>query len=69
MKKYLFTTIMLLNLSTIIAQTNSFDVFTYRPPEFFTKTKLPSGVQWSLKNNDTNFCIITIYKSGRPNLI
>ena len=63
MKKYLFTTIMLLNLSTIIAQTNSFDVFTYRPPEFFTKSELPSRVQWSIKNNDTGFCLITIYKS------
>ena len=46
-----------------IAQTNSFDVFTYQSQEFFTKSELPSRVQWSMKNNDTSFCVITIYKS------
>lgn len=56
---------MLTSLSGSVAQTNSFDVFTYQPPEFFTKSELPSRVQWSLKNNDTSFCFITIYKS-RP---
>jgi hypothetical protein len=45
------------------AQTQNFDVFTFIVPEFFTKTVLPSQVQLSLKNNDTSFCNITIYKS------
>ena len=63
MKKYLFTIILLLNLGIIFAQTNSFDVFTYQSPEFFTKSELLSRVQWSMKNNDTSFCLITIYKS------
>lgn len=64
MKKYilqLFITSLL--FSVAFAQTNSFDVFTYQSPEFFTKSELPVQVQWSLKNNDTSFCLITIYKS------
>ena len=67
MKKLLFIFFisMLTSLSGSVAQTNSFDVFTYQPAEFFTKSELPSRVQWSLKNNDTSFCFITIYKS-RP---
>ena len=45
------------------AQTGSFSVFTYQPPEFFTKSDLPSRVQFNLTNNDTSFCTITLYKS------
>ncbi len=45
------------------AQTDSFDVFTYKPPEFFTKSELPSRVQFHLANSDTSFCTITLYKS------
>lgn len=63
MKKYLLSLIFLLQMTVSFAQTNSFDVFTYQSPEFFTKNQLTTGVQWNLKNNDTNFCIITIYKS------
>ncbi len=65
MKKYL----LILFISTIacvkkgFAQTDSFSVFTYRPPEFFTKSNLPSGLQFNHTNNDTSFCIITLYKS------
>ncbi|MGZ8559519.1 MAG: hypothetical protein ACXWWC_14340 [Chitinophagaceae bacterium] len=44
------------------AQTDSFDVFTYQPPEFFTKNELPLRVQFNLTNNDTSFCTITLYK-------
>ncbi len=44
-------------------QTRSFSVFTYQPPEFFTKSDLPSRVQFNLTNNDTSFCTITLYKS------
>ena len=45
------------------AQTNSFDVFTYQPPEFFTKSELPSRVQFNMTNKDGSFCTITMYKS------
>lgn len=47
--------------------TNSFDVFTYQPPEFFTITKLQSQVHFNLTNNDTSFCTITLYKSKPAN--
>ena len=50
-------------VSVGFAQTDSFDVFTYKPPEFFTKSELPSRVQFNLTNNDTSFCTITLYKS------
>ena len=45
------------------AQSDSFDVFTYQPPEFFTRSELPLSVQFNLTNNDTSFCTITLYKS------
>ena len=63
MKKYLFTLIVLFTTINIFSQTNSFDVFTYQPPEFFTKSELPSRVQFNITNNDTSFCTITLYKS------
>jgi len=47
----------------VFAQTDSFDVFTYQPPEFFTKNGLPSQIKFNLTNNDTSFCTITLYKS------
>ena len=53
----------LLPTSVLVAQTGSFDVFTYQPPEFFTKSELPSRVQFNLVNNDTSFCTIKLYKS------
>ncbi|MEO8406198.1 MAG: hypothetical protein ABI480_16435 [Chitinophagaceae bacterium] len=64
MRKHFFTIILVLNLNIIFAQTHRFDVYTYQPPEFFTKSEWPSRIQWSMKNNDTSFCLITIYKSG-----
>ena len=45
------------------SQKDSFDVFIYQAPEFFTKSALPARVQYTLTNNDTSFCTITIYKS------
>lgn len=33
------------------------------PPEFFTKSELPSCIQFNLTNNDTSFCSFTLYKS------
>lgn len=58
----LFITMITL-VSVGFAQTDSFDVFTYQPPAFFTKSELPSRVQFNLTNNDTNICTITLYKS------
>ena len=45
------------------SQTDSFDVFSYRPPEFFTKSELPSRLQFSMSQDDSLFCTITLYKS------
>ncbi len=45
------------------AQTDSFDVFIYKPPEFFTKSILPSRAQYNLTNPDKSSCTITLYKS------
>jgi hypothetical protein len=50
-------------VSAGLAQTNSFDVFTYQIPEFFTKTELPSRVQFNMTNKDGSFCAITLFKS------
>ena len=46
-----------------VAQSDSFDVFTYRSPELFTKSESSASVQLNLKNNDTSFCTIILYKS------
>ncbi len=46
-----------------IAQSDSFDIFTYKTPELFTRSVLPSRVQFNLTNSDTSFCTITLYKS------
>jgi hypothetical protein len=66
MTKYLLPLFVAMTLlfSDGVAQTDSFDVYQYQAPEFFTKSELPSRVQFSMKNNDTSFCIITIYQSG-----
>lgn len=65
MKKYFL--ILFISMITCLtygfAQTGSYSVFIYQPPEFFTKSDLPSGLQFTLTNNDTSFCIITLYKS------
>lgn len=65
MKKIFLT--LLISMTVFVtgsfAQTGNFSVFIYQPPEFFTKTNLPSGLQFNLTNNDTSFCIITLYKS------
>lgn len=63
-KQFLIFFISTLTLLTgSAAQTGSFDVFIYQPPEFFIKSELPSRVQFNLTNNDTSFCSITLYKS------
>lgn len=63
MKIFFTAAFCLLIMSEAFLQTNSFDVFTYQSPEFFTKRESPSKVQWSMKNNDSSFCLMTIYKS------
>ena len=62
----LTVTLSLISLQTI-AQTDSFDVFTYHAPQFYTKSELPSRVQFHYSNSDTSFCTITIYKSQVAN--
>ncbi len=65
MKKYLIVLFisMIACVTNGFTQTDSFDVFTYKSPEFFTKSELLSRVQFNLTNNDTSFCTITLYKS------
>ena len=63
MKKQFLVLMIMFTTINIFSQTNSFDVFTYQQPEFFTKNKLPSQVQFNITNNDTGFCTITLYKS------
>ena len=63
MKKQFLVLIIMFTTINIFSQTGSFDVFTYQPPEFFTKSELPSGLQFNLTNNVTSFCTITLYKS------
>ena len=45
------------------AQTDSFDVFIYKPPESFTKKSLPSRLQFHKTKDDSLSCTITLYKS------
>jgi len=60
----IFMTLSLVSMQCI-AQSDSFDVFTYKSPEYFTRSELPSRVQFNLTNSDTSFCTITLYKSQR----
>jgi hypothetical protein len=63
MKTYIVLSTLLLLLQTrCFAQADSFDVFSYQSPEFFTKTELPSSLQFSLSNADGHFCTLTLYK-------
>lgn len=63
MKKQFLVLMMIFTTVNIFSQPSGFDVFTYQPPEFFTKSELPSRVQFNITNNDTSFCTITLYKS------
>jgi hypothetical protein len=64
MKQFKLIIFMLMSIALKgVAQSDSFDVFIYNNPEFFTKSALPERVQFSLSNNDTSFCTITLYKS------
>ncbi len=63
MKKYFLIPFLILATINAFAQAGSFDVFAYQPPAFFTKSQLPSSVQFNLINNDTSFCTITLYKN------
>jgi hypothetical protein len=63
MKKYFLTLIIFLATIQVFAQTDSFDVFSYRPPEFFTKSELPSQTDFTMLNKDGSFCTITLHKS------
>lgn len=63
MKPYIVLSTLLLLLQTwCFAQTDSFDIFSYRSPDFFIKSELPSSLQFNLNNADGHFCTITLYK-------
>lgn len=61
MKHLLFVSLLLLTATIVKAQSDSFDVFIYKPPEFFTKSLLPSRAQFTLTNPDKSYCIITLF--------
>ncbi|MDN3655578.1 hypothetical protein QWZ08_08070 [Ferruginibacter paludis] len=64
MKRSILLYLVLLNYTIqAVAQTNSFDVFTYQTPEVFIKSELPSRVQFNMTSTSINFCTITLYKS------
>lgn len=63
MKVNLLVLSFMLLCSVTKAQTDSFDVFLYKPPEFFTKSILPSRAQFNLTNPDKSYCTITLYQS------
>ena len=63
MKKCLLIHLAMFATLHAIAQTDSFDVFTYQHPEFFTKSKLTSEVNLKMTNKDGSFCTITLHKS------
>ena len=63
MNAYSLALIILLAATDVFAQTDSFDVFTYQPPAFFSKSELSSEVHFNMTNKDGSFCTITLYKS------
>ena len=65
-KRSIILLFIIINLVSLgFSQTDSFDVFTHKPPEFFTKSELPLSVHFNLTNNDSSFCTMTLHKS-RP---
>src|SRR5688500_5454264 len=65
MKQYsviIFLTLLALKKNAL-AQTDSFDVYIYHAPEFFTKSEFSSEVHFNMTNKDGSFCTITLYKS------
>ncbi|MBC7866645.1 MAG: hypothetical protein H7X88_03835 [Gloeobacteraceae cyanobacterium ES-bin-316] len=62
MKKRLLLFLIMFATINVFAQTDSFDVFTYQPPEFFTKSELQSEVYFNMTNKDGSFCTITLCK-------
>lgn len=63
MRKYLLTLFIVFAAISAYAQKDSFDIFTYQAPEFFSKSELPSRLQFNLTNKDGSFCTITVYNS------
>ena len=63
MKKSVLILLVVFTSVSAFAQIDSFDVYSFRPPEFFTRSEFKAGVQFSLKASDGNFCTITLYKS------
>jgi hypothetical protein len=65
MKSRLLLLLFILQGAYALSQADSFDVFTYTTPDFFTKADTRSEVRFRLSNEDGSFCTITLYKS-RP---
>ena len=63
MNAYSVALIILLAATDVFAQPDSFEVFSYQPPEFFTKSELSAEVHFTMTNKDGSFCTITLYKS------
>ena len=62
-KKLLLFIVLLSFCQRMFSQTDSFSVFRYEPPAYFTKTQLSSSVRYTLKNSDISICTITLIKS------
>ena len=63
MKKCFLISLILFATTHVFSQPDSFDVFTYQSPAFFSKNVLPSEVHFTMTNKDGSFCTITLYKS------
>jgi hypothetical protein len=62
-KKYVLISLILFAPIYLVAQTATFDIFSYQSPEYFTKTALSSKMLFTMTNKDGSFCTITLCKS------
>jgi hypothetical protein len=51
------------NPAQIQAQTERFDVFSFQSPPFFIKSESGKSIHFTLENDDTSFCTISLYKT------
>lgn len=63
MRILLLAIVSVVGVSQGFAQIDSFDVFTYRSPEFYTKSVSEEAIRFALIAGDSNFCTITLYRS------
>ena len=62
MNKLILTFTLIFITSVSFSQTDTFDVFTYQKPEFFSRQVLANSIVLSMTDNG-NTCTITLYKS------